>query len=195
MKIRPAFEDASIPLKPQLHTRKHHSAYNGARSLPIFTWVRPSTKSLNALRSHATTWGGGGSRNSGLGARTRDRDRYKPQPLISSTSSSSATSAWSATLYEVKLYYSKNRACTIYRSWDDFVRLGHGLSLSGGIAMSTTTGASGAAVAAAAICTERHPHSSTCLQKFLKHVMQRFPKEPAVEFFLRRRIDDCGGCV
>jgi len=160
MKIRPAFEDAGIPIKPQLHTRKHHHAYNGARSLPIFTWVRPSMSTRPSKRSQKPE--------------ARDRDRYRQPQSDSRSTLSPAT----LSIYEVKLYYSKNRACTIYRSWDDFVRLGKGLS-SGGLTPPP--------------CTERHSHTSQCLHKFLKQVLARSPTEPSVEFFLRRRMDDCGG--
>ncbi|KAK3329340.1 hypothetical protein B0H66DRAFT_596928 [Apodospora peruviana] len=161
MKFRPAFEDACIPVKPQLHTSKHHHVYNGARSLPLFTWVRSSLMMPMTTRPSTTEAGQG-------------RDRIIPERNRATPSSSS-----SAVIYEVKLYYAHNRACTVYRSWDDFARLSKGPTSSYN-------------TMATPLCVERHVHGP-CLHKFLREVLERWPHEASVEYFLRRRMGDCGG--
>lgn len=69
----------TLKMRPQLHSRRYHHTYNGARCLPRALWIRS--------------------------ARVRD----------------------SGPVYEILLCYDHNRACTIYRTWDDFRRLRSGL--------------------------------------------------------------------
>ncbi|KAK0618387.1 hypothetical protein B0T17DRAFT_509930 [Bombardia bombarda] len=157
-------QDALIPSKPQLHSRKYHHTYNGTRQLPIATWVQP----LSSSSSYPPT--------------TSDQDgsSHDSAPLSS---------------YEVELYYERNRACTIYRSWDDFVTLRNGLTMWPN---------------APPLCPDEEQHyaqeqeqlqlqpihdqnHSHYLHRFLWEALGKWPHECAVEYFLRRRIGDCGG--
>ncbi|KAK0731673.1 hypothetical protein B0H67DRAFT_82848 [Lasiosphaeris hirsuta] len=82
-------------------------------------------------------------------------------------------------LFEVTLYYERNRACIIYRSWDDFATLEKNLT--------------------------PWPSSQRCrtaagsrmdvynLHRFLREALAKRPHECAMEYFLRRRMGDCGG--
>ncbi|KAK3940048.1 hypothetical protein QBC46DRAFT_314425 [Diplogelasinospora grovesii] len=85
--------------------------------------------------------------------------------------------------YEVTLYYQKNRACTIYRTWDDFVQLSEGLSAASWGAETTAmpTLSSGFVIL-----------DSDFLDAYLRDVLTKRPNEIATEYFLRRRIGDCG---
>lgn len=78
-------------------------------------------------------------------------------------------------VYEILLYFGHNRACTIYRSWDDFKTLRRGLT-----PWKRPT----------AFCS---PNDVRSLDKFLREALVKRPHECAMEYFLRRRIDDCGG--
>lgn len=77
--------------------------------------------------------------------------------------------------YEIVLYYDHNRACTIYRTWDDLRRLRSGLGPWRG---------------APAPCSARDVAAA---QRFLCEAVSKKGREVAMEYFLRRRIDDCGG--
>jgi hypothetical protein len=79
-------------------------------------------------------------------------------------------------LYEIQLYYAHNRACAIYRSLDDFSRLRAGLS----------------PWAEAPPIQPEMPVED--LRRFLQAALER-PGAPgaALEYFLRRRMDDCSG--
>lgn len=77
-------------------------------------------------------------------------------------------------VYEIVLFYKHNRACTIYRSWDDFRRLRDGLPLWKKAASFDS------------ILDVRGLHL------FLQEAMVKRPREIATEYFLRRRINDCG---
>ncbi|KAM7206969.1 hypothetical protein V8F33_000068 [Rhypophila sp. PSN 637] len=209
-KIRPAFEDADIPAKPQLHTRKHHHAYNGARGLPIFTCVKSLSTTITILLTSTST---SPSSTATSEEAAKEPDRYThgkhDMEVINETRSQASSSPASSTpvskeftesteseesaeaLYQVKLYYPQNRACTIYRSWDDFILLRRGLNSTRYKSLPGSDDDNGAV-----ICTERHSHDYTCLHEFLKYVMERCSTskaEPAVEYFLRRRMDDCDG--
>ncbi|KAK0745928.1 hypothetical protein B0T18DRAFT_428980 [Schizothecium vesticola] len=76
-------------------------------------------------------------------------------------------------LYAVTLFYPQNRACTIFRMHNDFVVLERGLPIRG-------PSASGERI-----------HVPD-FQKFLEEAMAKCPKECAMEYFLRRRMGDCG---
>lgn len=131
MHVKP-IEVPLVPTKPQLHSRRHHDAYNGARHLPKTVWVRSPTL-----------------QNVGRGDYTL--------------------------VYEIILYFGHNRACTIYRSWDDFVTLRRGLTPWKRSAM---------------FCSH---HDVRGLDRFLREALAKRARECAMEYFLRRRIDDCGG--
>lgn len=125
-------ESRLVPAKPQIHSRKHHDAYNGARHLPIATWVR--------------------------------------SPTIRNTMHGDYT-----LVYEILLYFDHNRACTIYRSWDDCRALRRGL----------TPWKRAAAF--------RSQNDVRGLDRFLREALAKRPHECAMEYFLRRRMEDCGG--
>jgi hypothetical protein len=76
-------------------------------------------------------------------------------------------------LYAVTLFYQHNRACTIFRSHDDLVALERGLPIRG-------PSAAGGKI-----------HVPD-FQKFLEEAVTKCPKECAMEYFLRRRMGDCG---
>lgn len=78
-------------------------------------------------------------------------------------------------VYEIILYFGHNRACTIYRTWDDFRVLRRGLT---------------PWRRASVFCSENDVRS---LDRFLKEALAKRPHECAMEYFLRRRFDDCGG--
>ncbi|KAM7223217.1 hypothetical protein V8F06_001430 [Rhypophila decipiens] len=208
-KIRAAFEDADIPAKPQLHTRKHHHAYNGARGLPNFTCVKPLSTTIAILLSTSTSPSSTATSEEEQAAKEADGDTHgkHDMQLINEPHSQASSSPASSTpvsteftesedsaeaLYQVKLYYPQNRACTIYRSWDDFILLRRGLDSTRYKSLPESDDDDNGAV----ICAESHSHDSTCLHQFLKYVMERCSTseaEPAVEYFLRRRMDDCDG--
>lgn len=71
------------------------------------------------------------------------------------------------------LFYPQNRACTIFRKHDDFVALERGLPIRG-------PSASGERI------------HVLDFQKFLEEAVAKCPKECAMEYFLRRRMGDCG---
>jgi hypothetical protein len=78
-------------------------------------------------------------------------------------------------VYEVVLFYSHNRACTIYRTWDDFKSLKRGLS-----PWKRAT-------------DFFSPHDVQALDRFLREALAKRPRECAMEYFLRRRMEDCAG--
>ncbi|KAK7714362.1 hypothetical protein SLS64_004462 [Diaporthe eres] len=81
----------------------------------------------------------------------------------------------STVVYEVILCYNHNRACTINRTWEDFQKLKSGL---------------GSWRNAPTFCS---PKDIDGLQGFLCEAISKKGREVAMEFFLRRRMDDCGG--
>lgn len=87
----------------------------------------------------------------------------------------SARVSGSGVVYEILLYYDHNRACTIYRTWDDFSKLRSGLGpWRNAPAVRSVQDVGGA-------------------QSFLCEAVSKKGREVAMEYFLRRRIDDCGG--
>lgn len=78
-------------------------------------------------------------------------------------------------VYEIVLFYGHHRACTIYRTWDDFRALERGLS-----------------PWKRSACF-RSQHDAHGLQAFLGEAIVKRPRECAMEYFLRRRMDDCTG--
>ncbi|KAI3400462.1 hypothetical protein diail_3083 [Diaporthe ilicicola] len=81
----------------------------------------------------------------------------------------------STVIYEVVLCYDHNRACTVNRTWEDFQKLKSGLASWRN---------------APSFCS---PRDIDGLQRFLCEAISKKGREVAMEFFLRRRMDDCGG--
>src|SRR4051812_43518292 len=79
----------------------------------------------------------------------------------------------SAVVYEIVLCYEHNRACTISRTWEDFQKLKSGL---------------GNWRNAPTFCS---PKDIDSLQRYLCEAISKKGREVAMEFFLRRRMDDC----
>ncbi|EGO53739.1 hypothetical protein NEUTE1DRAFT_106612 [Neurospora tetrasperma FGSC 2508] len=153
-------------LKPQLHTQKNHNCYNGTRTLPIATLVRPQD-------------------NSTPDSDSQPQREDKPK-------SESKNHKDESPLYEITLYYPHNRACTIYRSREDFWLLRTGL-----LSSSSST----APQPLTTLPTENREESegdSEDVDKWdamLKEALKRFKKSGhgrhSVEWFLRRRLGDC----
>ncbi len=80
-----------------------------------------------------------------------------------------------ALVYEIILYYKRNRACTIYRRYEDFVKL-EGL---------LTPWKDSAIFSSSDDVRGMH--------LFLREALDKRPLECAMEYFLRRRMGDCGG--
>ncbi|KAK0631996.1 hypothetical protein B0T14DRAFT_559729 [Immersiella caudata] len=79
-------------------------------------------------------------------------------------------------VYEVTLFYARNRACTIYRSREDFISLERGNTpWRGPVPLRSTARL-----------------DVNDLQRFLSEALAKRPNECAVEYFLRRRMGDCG---
>lgn len=76
--------------------------------------------------------------------------------------------------YEIILYYPRNRACTIYRTLDDFEQLRQSLPE---LKDSGEGSADGDTLAS--------------LDSFLRNVVRKRSDAVALEYFLRRRIGDC----
>ncbi|KAJ9145231.1 hypothetical protein NKR19_g6119 [Coniochaeta hoffmannii] len=78
-------------------------------------------------------------------------------------------------VYEIVLFYSHNRACTIFRTWDDFRTLKRGLP-------------------SWKRATDFYsPDDIQTLDGFLREALAKRPRECAMEYFLRRRMEDCAG--
>jgi hypothetical protein len=78
-------------------------------------------------------------------------------------------------VYEIVLFYDHQRACTIRRTWDDFMALRRGLP-----PWKRQT-------------TFTSQHDAHGMQAFLGEALMKRPRECALEYFLRRRMEDCTG--
>ncbi|KAK3356195.1 hypothetical protein B0H65DRAFT_70693 [Neurospora tetraspora] len=158
--------------KPQLHTQKNHNSYNGTRTLPIATRVRAQHKPRPDSDSQA-----------------QDKDRQKRK---SKRRSKSRSQEDESPLYEITLYYPHNRACTIYRSREDFSSLRTGLS-----SRSSSTAPQPLATQPSYNKTEGEggPKEVAKWDSMLRKALERFAKSGhgrhSVEWFLRRRLGDC----
>ncbi|KAJ4388398.1 hypothetical protein N0V85_007598 [Neurospora sp. IMI 360204] len=158
--------------KPQLHTQKNHNSYNGTRTLPIATRVRAQHKPRPDSDSEA-----------------RDKDRPKGK---SKRKSKSRSQEDESPVYEITLYYPHNRACTIYRSREDFSLLRTGLS-----SRSSSTAPQPLATQPPYNKTEGEggPKEVAKWDSLLRKALERFAKSGhgrhSVEWFLRRRLGDC----
>lgn len=81
----------------------------------------------------------------------------------------------STVVYEIVLCYPHNRACIIDRTWEDFQKLKSGIG-------SWRNGP-----------TFSSPKDIDGMQDFLCEAINKKSREVAMEFFLRRRMNDCGG--
>lgn len=77
--------------------------------------------------------------------------------------------------YEIILYYEHNRACTVYRTWDDFRTLRKALRpWRDATSFNSELDVQG-------------------MHLFLREALAKRADDCAVEYFLRRRMEDCGG--
>jgi hypothetical protein len=149
--------------KPQLHSHKHHNTYNGSRHLPLAVSVRRSPR-LQRL--------------DGDNKCSHHHRQHTQQPHHR--------------LYEVTLYYAHNRACTLYRSWDDFVRLDPGLQAS------LTVGSGVLSNGINSIASRERTRMTgkrvdvRLIEGALRVALAKAPGSCSVEYFLRRKMGDCG---
>lgn len=87
--------------------------------------------------------------------------------------------------YEIVLYYDHNRACTIFRTPDDFRMLKSGIGK-----LSHTLGSKGDGLVS---WDQPVVEDVEVLQQYLCEVISKRAKSCALEYFLRRRLEDCGG--
>lgn len=107
---------------------------------------------------------------------TYNATRHLPQAVwIRSARLTKDENDKSTVVYEVVLCYDHNRACTVSRTWEDFQKLKSGLA---------------GWRNAPSFCS---PRDVDGLQRFLCEAISKKGREIAMEFFLRRRMDDCGG--
>lgn len=93
--------------------------------------------------------------------------------------------------YEVVLYFDHNRACTIYRTPDDFRLLRSGI---GKLSRCQSGGDEGEGdVHLVTGWGQTVVEDVDVLQRFLSEAISKKGKSCAMEFFLRRRMEDCGG--
>jgi len=138
-----------LPTKPQIHSNRYHSTYNGSLHLPFATRVRRTPEASTPLHD----------RDDGCVRHHHHHQNHRQNHL-----------------YEVTLYYNQNRACTIYRSREDFAALERGATPWRGPVPLSSTGT-----------VDVHD-----LHRFLSEAIAKRPNECAVEYFLRRRMGDCG---
>lgn len=155
----------TTPDKPQLHSRKCHHTYNATRSPPLAIWVRSLRFGPDVDLDGNLHLGGGGG-GGGYCA---------------------AASSTALVHYEILLCYEHNRACTIYRTPQDCRRLRLGI---GTLSPGRRSGADSAT--AAGECTVEDVE---VLQGYLREAIEKKWRDCALEYFLRRRMEDCGGGV
>ncbi|KAK3957102.1 hypothetical protein QBC32DRAFT_366485 [Pseudoneurospora amorphoporcata] len=154
--------------KPQLHTQKNHNSYNGTRTLPIATRVRPLHKPTSNYDS-----------------RPQDKDDQKLESNRILTEEESP-------LYEITLYYPHNRACTIYRSRQDFWLLRTGLSSrSSSSAPQRLSTPPSHNIAKCEDDSKEVAKWDSLLRKGLERFAKNGHGRYSVEWFLRRRLGDC----
>ncbi|KAJ2900515.1 hypothetical protein MKZ38_002420 [Zalerion maritima] len=171
-----------IQTKPQVHSRKLHHTYNACKVLPVSASVRAASLSSPATtpttspccrqqKPPATTTFLFG--NDDFSATLMldiggDASGHPGHPAI--------TAEENDTLYEIVLYYSHNRACTIYRTWEDFTLLYRNLPRWRG---------------APRLVEDAGPNDVLALHLFLQAAIVKRPRAVGLEFFLRRRMGDC----
>lgn len=160
-------------LKPQLHTQKNHSSYNGTRTLPIATRVRRQNKPPTLDPDSQTQDNGDQKRKSKRRSKLRRTEDESP-------------------LYEVTLYYPHNRACTIYRSREDFWLLRTGISSrSSSAAPQPLSTPPSDGIKKCEDETKEVAKWDSLLRKGLERFAKNGHGRYSVEWFLRRRLGDC----
>lgn len=86
--------------------------------------------------------------------------------------------------YEIILYYDHNRACTIYRTPDDFRLLKSGI---GNLSRCHES------IDESVPWGQPVVEDVEVLQQYLCEAIKKKAKNCALEYFLRRRMEDCGG--
>ena len=76
---------------------------------------------------------------------------------------------------EIVLYYDHNRACVIYRTFDDIQRLRDNIGSWKNMATISSS------------------EDIRGMHRFLREALAKQPRACALEYFLRRRMGDCGG--
>lgn len=190
--------------KPQLHSRKCHHTYNATRSLPVAIWIRSLRFGLDLSSSN--------SNHSSSASDYGSDDDEDDQAILGKTGlfSSSCT-----VLYEIVLYYDHNRACTIYRTPEDFAKLKEAVGPAKYRKWVQNNQQQQQQQLLLLKHHSRHAPSDSedeeefrfglapttpvvedvdDLQRFLsKTISSKGRNCPALEYFLRRRMDDCGG--
>ena len=123
----------------------------------------PAAPQLHSLRNHASY----------DGARSLPTTTWVRSPTVRPT----AADQRHTLVYEVVLYYRRNRACTVYRTRDDFAALRRGIMASS--SSSSSSSENGA--------------DDDDLHGLLREAVAKHGGSCAVEYFLRRRLGDCGG--
>lgn len=163
--------------KPQLHSRKCHHTYNATRCLPSAVWIRSLRFGLDLDNSRPHSRHG-----SDYGSDDDEDDRAILGDNDCAFFSSSCT-----VLYEIVLYYDHNRACTIYRTPEDFAKLKEAVGPAKYRKWVPQQKTHGLAPSSAVEDVED-------LQRLLSKTISRKGRDcPALEYFLRRRMNDCGG--
>lgn len=157
-------------LRPQLHSRRCHHTYNATRLLPRAIWVRSLCLSDPGPDL---------------------------QDLTTATTTLAAAPVERATVsYEILLYYDHNRACTIYRTPGDVRRLRAAAQPSHHYyhQKQKQQQQQRAAFPPQQEVDEAYVvEDLDVVQAFLCEVMRKRGRDCALEYFLRRRMDDCGG--
>lgn len=189
--------DAAAPFlipssKPQLHSSKCHHTYNATRSLPVAIWIRSLRFDVDRSSRQSHRYSSNASDDGS------DDDDDEQAILAGIPFFSDSTTV----LYEIVLYYEHNRACTIYRTPEDFAKLKE--SAAGAKyfrrqqqchpAMMMMQQHHGLAKLSSSSFTKSPVEDVDDLQRFLSKTISRKGRDcPALEYFLRRRINDCGG--
>lgn len=152
--------------RPQLHSRKCHHTYNATRCLPRAIWVRSlRVKGLElVMNKHRHQLCDGGRLGGGDGGDC-------------------------ALAYEILLYYQHNRACTIYRTPEDVRRLRSGLGRLSSSSPPPRDGLGSGGSPGQCVVVE----DVEAVQVYLCEAIGKRGRDCALEYFLRRRMEDCDG--
>lgn len=147
-----------IQTRPQVHSQKLHHTYNACKVLPVAACVRTARR-CEPTAAYLSTLDRGEQQR---------RDDSDVEAFFFGVEDADES-------YEIVLYYDHNRACTIYRSWEDFLLLYRNLRPWRG----------------APKLEEAGPNDVLAIHLFLKDAIVRRAGAVALEFFLRRRMGDC----
>lgn len=167
--------------KPQVHSRSCHHTYNATRKLPRAIWIRSLRFDLDSIINQ------------------QNNNNYSHEDA-------SYNNTDSALCYEILLYYDHNRACTIYRSPEDFRRLKYSI---GQLPVSSSSSNNNNKKKKTSRSVSSDDSDSTddevlpadecvvedveVLQRYLVQAVEKKRGDCALEYFLRRRMEDCGG--